>query len=151
MTFAEIETAIGQRLADLDPAYPIAWPNKDYDPKADGAVPYIEFRHVPTLRSDDSLEGGHEYQTGIALLTVVTMRDSFSTQGNLIAGALAGLFYYGLRITTDDGFVQVMKPADPVAGFVDGVYWRQPVRVTYRTSTQSGGSSIVEYNEGQEW
>jgi hypothetical protein len=132
MTFNEIEQALGQQAATLD--YPIAWPNKDYDPKAANAVPHIEFRHVPTLRTDDSIDGGHEVQTGIALLTVVVNRDGFATEANGIAQEIAEAFPYGFRIETATGTVMVSKPADPVAGFVDGVYYRLPVRVSYRTT-----------------
>lgn len=136
MTFGDIETALGQRLHALSPSYPIAWLNKDYDPKAANAVPYIEFAHIPTARTDASIDGSLTVQSGIALLTVVTARDAFSTQGNTIANAVAALFPYGLRIPVTGGTVMITKPADPVAGFGDGVYWRQPVRVNYRTTPE---------------
>jgi len=134
MTFAEIEQALGQRLATLSPARPIAWPNKNYDPKASGAVPYIEFAHIPTIKTDDSIDGTLPVQTGIVLLTVVTARDTFANQANDIAQSIADLFPYGVRIETANGTVMISKPSDPVAGFTDGIYWRQPVRVTYRTT-----------------
>lgn len=132
MTFNEIEQTLGQWLEGMADAPPIAWPNKDYNPQ-DG-LPYVEFRHVPTIRTDDSIDGGHEVQTGIVLLTVVTERDKFTTQAATIGQAIANRFSYGLRIAGATGDVMVSKPVDPVAGFVDGVYWRQPVRITYRTA-----------------
>lgn len=131
MTFLEIEQALGQRLATL--AYPIAWPNKDYDPKGADAVPYVEFRHVPTLRSDDSIDASMPVQTGIVLLTVIVNRDIFANQANVIAQDVADLFFMGLRLAAGSGQVLITKPAEVVTGFVDGVYWRQPVRVNYRT------------------
>lgn len=134
MTFGDIETALGQRLDTLDPSYPIAWPNKDFDPKAAGNLPYIEFQHVPTLRSDESIDASLTVQTGIALMTVVTARDAFTGQANTIAQAVADLFSYGLRLSVTGGTVMIAKPADPVPGFTDGVYWRLPVRVNYRTT-----------------
>ena len=134
MTFQEIETALGQRLTGLSPAYPVAWPNKDYDPTGSGKVPYIEFRHVPSARDDDSIDGSFAVQTGIALLTVVVNRDEFANAANTIAQAIADRFAYGLRITAGSGAVMVTKPSELATGFVDGVYWRQPVRVSYRTA-----------------
>lgn len=134
MNFQQIETALGQRLSGLSPAYPIAWPNKDYDPTGVDKVPYIEFRHVPSARDDDSIDGSFAVQTGIALLTVVVSRDAFTNQANTIAQAVADRFSYGLRMTAGSGVVMVAKPAELATGFVDGVYWRQPVRVNYRTA-----------------
>lgn len=134
MTFQQIEAALGQRLAALSPAYPIAWPNKDYDPKASGAVPYIEFRHVPSARTDDSIDATLTVQTGIVLLTVVVNRDGFSNQANTIAQAIANQFEYGLRLDAGDGGVLITKPSELATGFADGVYWRQPVRVNYRSA-----------------
>ncbi len=134
MTFNEIEQALGQRLAGMTPAYPIAWPNKDYDPKPAGRVPYIEFAHVPTAVTDESIDASMHVHTGIALLTVVVNRDAFSNQANTIAQAVADRFKMGSRLAAGSGSVMIGQPAEPVAGFTDGIYYRAPVRVTYRTA-----------------
>lgn len=134
MNFVTIEQALGMQLVGMSPSYPVAWPNKDYDPKASGAVPYLEFRHVPASVTDESIDASMHVQTGLALITVVVSRDGFSTDANDIAQAVADMFPMGLRIDAGSGVVMITKPAEPVAGFVDGTYWRQPVRVNYRTA-----------------
>lgn len=132
MNFVTIEQALGMQLVGMAPSYPVAWPNKDYDPK--GALPYIEFRHVPASVTDDSIDASMHVQTGLALITVVVSRDGFSTDANDIAQAVADRFPMGTRIPAGDGSVMITKPPEPVAGFTDGIYYRLPVRVNYRTA-----------------
>lgn len=129
-----IETALGQRLAALPNVPPIAWPNANYDPKAPNAVPYIEFIHSPVQRLDDTLDASDERQEGLALMTVIIARGQFTRPANALADAIAARFPNGLRLplTTGDD-VMLTKPTDIVAGFTDGVYYRVPVRLTYRT------------------
>lgn len=130
-----IETALGQRLAALPNVPPIAWPNANYDPKATGAVPYVEFVHSPVQRLDDTIDASDERQEGLALMTVVIARGQFTGPANALADAIAAHFPNGLRLplsTGDD--VMMAKPTDVIQGFTDGIYWRVPVRVTYRTA-----------------
>ena len=136
MKFGEIENALGQRLASTCPQYKIAWPNRTFDPAQPGALPYLEFRHVPGERDDLSFDASYTFQTGIALVTVVTDRGNFSHQANTIAQSVADTFPYGLRMPVGDEVVLITKPSDFGTGFVDGVYFRQPVRIFYRTAPQ---------------
>ncbi len=129
MTFNEIEAAIGKHLADMTDCPPIAWPNKDFTP----AGTYLEFRHAPNERRDDTISGGYAYQIGIALVTVVTARDGFTSEANTIAQAVADRFPKALRLTAGSGKVVINAPASPGSGFVDGVYWRQPIVINYLT------------------
>lgn len=129
MTNNEIETAIGQHLADMFDCPPIAWPNKDFVPD----LPYIEFRHAPNERYDDTADCSGAVQLGIALATVVSDRDAFSTEANDIAQDIADRFPKGLRIAAGSGNVLINQPCAFGSPFVDGVYWRQPVTIRYMT------------------
>jgi len=131
MTLNEIETALGQHLADIDDMPPIAWPNRTFTPPADGL--YVEFRHVPGERVDDTVSGGYPYQSGIALLTVVTKAGEFSTAANELAQSIADAFPKALRLAVGGGFVLMYAPARFGTPFQDGAYWRQPISVFYLT------------------
>lgn len=131
MTFQEIETAIGQHLTGLASVPPIAWPNQDFAVPSTGT--YIEFRHVPTERVDDTVSGGYPYQYGIALLTVVIRSGGFNTSANTIAQQIADRFPKALRLATTGGDVLMYAPAAFGTPFQDGAYWRQPVSVFYIT------------------
>jgi hypothetical protein len=126
----DVENALGEYLAGMDDCPPIAWPNKDYS----GAVPYIEFRHAPNGRTDVTIDGGFVSSQGIVLLTVVVERDKFTNEANTLAWDIIARFPRGLRLDLDDGQVLIYQPTDLAPGFVDGVYWRQPVRVFYQTT-----------------
>ena len=129
MTFDEIEKAVGQHLTGMSSCPPVAWQNKDASP----ALPYIEFRHVPNTVTDDTIDGTGIMHQGLFLLTVVVARDKFTTQANTIAQAIATRFPKALRLTAGSGKVLINAPPSLGAGFVDGVYWRQPVRLSYLT------------------
>lgn len=131
MTFTEIEQALGQRLSTMAGVPAIAWPNQDFKPPASGT--YIEFRHVPGERIDDTVAGGYPYQTGIVLLTVVTKAGGFNTAANTLAQSIANRFPKALRLAAGGGFVLMYAPAALGTGFQDGAYWRQPVSIRYLT------------------
>ena len=131
MNVNDLEKAIGQRLLTISPAPNVAWPNKDYS----GAVPYVEFRHVPNGILNETIDGSFSRMQGIFLLTVVTERDKFTADANTIAWSIVDAFTIGLRLPTDGGGgVVVSQSTDLAPGFVDGIYWRQPVRVFYTTA-----------------
>lgn len=129
MDFKEIEQVIGQHLSGMAGVPDIAWPNKDYD----GAVPYIEFRHVPVERVDPVISGGFAYMSGIVLLTVVVARDGFTSAAWDIVQDISDRFPKALRLAGSTGTVVINRPAVPGTGFVDGTYWRQPISVSYIT------------------
>ena len=131
MTFQEIETAIGQHLTGMASVPAIAWPNQDFTPPTSGT--YIEFRHVPGDRVDDTGSGGNPYQLGIVLLTVVIKSGGFNTAANTLAQAIADRFPKALRLVAGGGFVLMYAPAALGTGFQDGAYWRQPVSIRYIT------------------
>jgi len=130
MTFDQIETALGQRLAEMTDCPPIAWPNKSFTPSG---VPYIEFRHAPVDRRDEVIGGGFPYQIGLVLMTVVVPSGAFTGTANSIAQDIANRFPKALRMSTGSGNVVINAPASLASGFQDGAYWRQPVRISYIT------------------
>jgi hypothetical protein len=130
MTLQEIETALGQRLANISPALRIAWPNKD----ADLALPYVEFLHAPVSLEDNTLDSTGKRRVGLALLTVVSREDQFSTEANGIVAAIEAQFPRGLRLSViGKGDVLIRRWPEAVAPFQDGTHWRQPVRISYET------------------
>jgi len=130
MTFAEIETALGQHLRDVvSPAIPIAWPSFDFVPSG----PYVEFRHAPASVTNITLTGNYSTQRGIVLATVVERAGQFSTEANRAAQIIAGGFPMGLRLTIPGGKIVIISPPEPAPVFIDGAYIRLPVRVSYMT------------------
>jgi hypothetical protein len=129
MTFDNIEQAIGLRLAGL--GKPVAWPNRDFTPNGT----YIEFRHSPGARFDETIDATGPRQTGIVLLTVVTRAGGFATEANNLAQTIADLFPKALRIPAGSGKVLISAPSSLGPPFQDGAYWRQPVRVFYLTES----------------
>jgi hypothetical protein len=125
----DIENAIGQHLAAMTDCPPIAWPNADFTPTGT----YIEFRHVPGARVDPVISGGFAYQTGIALLTVVTPAGRFAGEANAIAAQIAERFPKATRMPADGGNVVIQAPANPGTAFTDGAWFRKPVSVRYIT------------------
>ena len=129
-TFAEIETAIGQRLEGMANVPPIAWPNRAFTP---GDAAYLEFRHAPNGSVDPVIAGGFAYQLGLVLITVIIPAGGFTTAANTIAQAIADRFPKALRLTAGSGKVVINAPTSLATPFQDGAYWRQPVRLSYIT------------------
>lgn len=125
----DIETAVGQHLAGMANCPPIAWPNKDFTPSGT----YIEFRHAPNDRIDNTIDGIGAYQMGLVLLTVVSAKDKYTTESNTLAGRIMDRFPKGLRLDAGPAAVLIYAPASPGTGFPDGAYWRQPITVPYVT------------------
>lgn len=149
MTFNEIEAAVGQHLAAMADCPPVAWPNQDFTPSGT----YIEFRHAPTERVDPVISGGHPYQIGIFLMTVIIPAGGFTTAANVVAQNIANRFPKALRLNTGSGNVVINAPSSLANGFQDGAYWRQPVRVFYITESDTGefiGPSQVDVSSGSD-
>lgn len=132
MTFDEIETLVGQHLAAMDDVPPIAWPNAKFI--VDGT--YIEFRHAPIEQIDETISGGYAYHSGLFLITVVTEAGKHNTEANTLAQAISNHFPKALRISSDNGNVLITSPPSLGSGFQDGVFWRQPVRISYITEPE---------------
>jgi len=129
MTFANIETALGKRLQTMANCPPIAWPNQDFTPQGT----YLEFRHSPTARDDNTGTGTQPVQIGIALVTVITPAGGFANAANALAQQIADRFPMGLRLTEGGATVLINQPTEPAPGFTDGAYYRLPVRIRYTT------------------
>lgn len=127
MTPADIENALGQRLAATVGIPAIVWPNQDADP----ARPFILFQHVPVSRNDATLEGVGETARGYVTATIVTARNVFSSLGNALAATVMAQFPYGLELTMTVGKITINKPPEVLPGYRDGPDWRLPVRISY--------------------
>ena len=129
MNFNDIEESLGQWLEGTPDIPAVAWPNKSFEP--DGI--YVEFRHSPTQRIDDTVSGGMPYQVGLALITVAAERNRFTAEANQLSQAIADRFPKGLRLTAGVGNVVINQPASLGTPFPEGAYWRQPIVVSYIT------------------
>lgn len=129
MTLNDVETAIGQHLEAMTGAPTIAWPNKSFTPSG----LYLEFRHAPNTIVDNTISGGFDYMQGIALVTVVSDANGFSTAANTLAQLVKDRFPKALRLPAGTGFVLINEPTSFGTPFQDGAYWRQPVRISYIT------------------
>lgn len=129
MIYGEISDALKGRLLTVAGVIPVSWPGLDFVPGAE----YIEFRHAPVGRFDNTGAATVAYQEGIALITAVVKAGIGEKRVEQIADTIRAGFPMGLRITAGSGKVLITKPADPVPGFTDGAYYRLPVRVDYTT------------------
>lgn len=129
MTLDELETAVGQRLEGMTDCPPIAWPNRSFTPNGT----YIEFRHAPNGRIDETIDASGARFEGLFVITAVIASGDFSTAANTLAQAIMDRFPKALRLTAGSGKVVINAPSEPGTPFQDGAYWRQPVIVSYVT------------------
>ena len=119
------EAAIKARIDNGDLAYPVAWPNRKSDP----ARPFVLFDHVPTNWENVTIDGSETRADGYVIFAVCIADGVFTNQAEQIADMIAGWFPPSLRIgggvcITDGGHLR---------GYSDGIGWREPVRIDYRT------------------
>ena len=127
---SDISNVLGQRLATL--GYTIGWPNKDI---SDGTThPYLIFDHVPVSRTDDTLRGGIEINTGFIMVMVMTGIGAYATTATEIAESIAALFPYALRLPVAGGEVTIFEPPQVGQGYPDEPHWRTPVKIKYSAS-----------------
>lgn len=119
-----IETALGQALAAVSGIGTIAWPNRSADP----ARPFVLFDHVPTQWENAAVDGSEIRADGYVIAAVCIAQGGFTTNANTRAGAIIAAFPPGRRL----GGVCIQQ-ARPLPGYFDGVGWRQPVRIDYRS------------------
>lgn len=122
--FGAIETALGQALAAVDDIPPIAWPNRGAEPPR----PFVLFDHVPANWENVTVDGSETRADGFFVASVCVAAGGYTTAANVQSQAIIDAFPAGRRI----GGVCIVR-ARPVRGFFDGVGWRQPVQVDYRS------------------
>ena len=131
MNFDELETALGQHLAEILNCPPIAWANKD---PVSNTPPYLEVRNAPNTRENPTIDGtGPAILTGLFLVTVVTARNVFTGPANALAQDIADHFPKTMRLVAGDGNVVIYRSTETAPGFTDGTHYRLPVRVFYTT------------------
>jgi hypothetical protein len=121
-----IETAMGQALRAVSGLGPIAWPNRTSEPSR----PFVLFDHVPTGWNNVTLDGSETRAEGFILASVCVAQGGFANAAIAQAKAIQDAFPVGRRL----GGVCVTQ-VQPLQGFFDGVGWRQPVRIEYRSET----------------
>lgn len=131
MNEADIQKAIGQRLAATSGLPAIVWPNKDASLPA---LPYVVVDFVPGTRTDSTLGGTAMEANGFVMVTVVSELDAFATDGLAQAQTIADRFPKALRLLITGATVLITKPSEVKQGYRDGPHWRTPVRIDYRAS-----------------
>lgn len=120
----QIETAFGQALAAVAGIPAIAWPNRSAEPSR----PFVLFDHVPAIWANVTVDASETRADGYVVASVCISQGSFSTPATKIATSILSAFPVGRRL----GGICVTQ-ARPLQGFFDGVGWRQPVRIDYRS------------------
>jgi len=123
----EIEIELAKHLSEMDDAPTIAWQNRDVDP----ARPFLAADHVPSSRTDPTLDGNGETVTGQLMVYVVIEGNSFTKPANLLADKVMQRFKYRTLIPLAIGDILITKPPEALPGYRDGPDWRVPVRIDY--------------------
>lgn len=131
MNAADIQTALGQRLAATPGIPAIVWPNRD---TILPELPYLVADFVQTSRADATLGGTATVENGFLMVTVVSELDAFATDGLTIAQTVADRFPMALRLPITGAKVLITQPPQIKQGYRDGPHWRTPVQVNYRAS-----------------
>ena len=119
-----IEQALGQALAAVSGIGPIAWPNRSADP----ARPFVLFDHVPTQWDNIAVDVSETRAEGYFIAAICIAQGGFTTNANARATAIMAAFPAGRRLTG-----MAIINSRPLPGYFDGIGWRQPVRVDYRS------------------
>ena len=136
-----INAAFEMALGAIPGIGPIAWPNRLSDP----ARPFVLFEHVPTNWENATVDATETRADGYIIAAVCIAAGEFTTEANETAMTIIQAFPVSRRL----GGVCVVK-SGPIKGYFDGVGWRQPVRIEYRS--EAGGAAFVpEVNPGDDW
>lgn len=135
------ETKIAEALlgavaaVTLTPALPVAWPNVDFSPPADG--PYLKVEHSPGEPSAASSGAeGYTRYVGILQVAVVARKNSGTITPTKAAAEIAAAFEIGTSIDADGVTVRIDRPPR-VAPPVTGDSWvRYPVTIQYMAFAQ---------------
>lgn len=125
-SIAQFETSLGQALAAVPQMPPIAWPARGQEP----ARPFVIFDHQPTLWENVTLDGSEVRAQGYVVASICIAQGNFTTASNQLADNIMAAFPPGRRIAE-----LCITIARPLPGFFDGVGWRQPVRIDYRSES----------------
>ncbi len=131
MSVRAITTAITDRLLPL--MLPKAWPNQDFDPKAQGNLPYLAVDIVRANTTDDTLNAEAPIQIGRLIVTVVADRGHATGVADDYADQVAALFPMGDRIAVGALTITIMQPPHIREGMADGTYWRVPVLIPFQS------------------
>jgi len=129
MTTRAITDALKARLGTLtfSPAIPIAWPNRDYTP--DGSR-FLTAAFVRAPHERLTIGGGGR-ESGSLVVTVATLGDVGTGEGEGIADAVAAHFPADLRLSITGGGVRITAKPSIRDAYQDAGYWRTPVVIPF--------------------
>lgn len=123
----EIDKALATVLLDAPLLVPLVFPNQEEDPPR----PFLYYQHFVVDRTDSTLDGSAETETGFITITVVVKKGTFTSGAKKLAHTVMGLYSYTKALTFPGGLITINEPPVTQRGFRDGADWRLPVRVSY--------------------
>ena len=123
----QFKATFGQAIAGISGiagVVPVAWENRTLEPSR----PFILVDFVPTGRVNATVDASEIRAAGFILVSVCIAQGGFTTQADEWAQAIINAFPVGARLAG----VCIDEVSD-LQGFNDGIGWRQPVRITYRS------------------
>lgn len=127
-----LETRLNTWAAARNPALPIAWQNKTFDPPSSGS--YLRAFILPAPTDSDDLKGDHRKYTGVFQVSVVAPRDTGPGAAESIAEEIAALFPMSqtLTIASPAFSLQMTSPMQIARGIDDADKHVVPVSAQYR-------------------
>lgn len=130
----EIEGELKNRMihAGLSMELPVAYPNVEFEPPADGSG-FIDFQMVWADAQDLSLKSSKDVSGRLVL--VLAMPLNGGTLKSLgFAKELAELYPKNLRLPLPSGgHVRISNSPSIRTGYRDGLYWRTPIVVPFQS------------------
>jgi hypothetical protein len=123
-TIAQIKLAFGQAIAAISGLPVLAHENRTLEPSR----PFVLVDFVPTGRINATVDASEIRAQGYIVASVCIAQGGFTTQADTWAQAIIAAFPPARRL----GGVCVTEASD-LQGYFDGVGWRQPVRIDYRS------------------
>jgi hypothetical protein len=128
-----IQNALLKRVQSLTTTLPIAWPNLDFTPPADGS-PYLAVRILPN-RNERVFLGSNDptYRQGILQINVVTQYNKGPSASVETAGQIALHFPQDLVLRESGVNVQLTKAPDVGSAVANpnGTNWLVPISIYY--------------------
>jgi hypothetical protein len=123
-TVQQIKTAFGQAVVAISGLPALAHENRT----SEAVRPFVLVDFVPTGRINATVDASEIRASGYIVVFVCIAQGVFTTQANTWAQAIIEAFPPGRRL----GGVCVTEASD-LPGYNDGIGWRQPVRIDYRS------------------
>jgi len=134
-SLSAIRLALSGALDGIAGLPTILWEARAVEPSR----PFVIFEHVSGSWVNATVDGSEVRASGYFVASVCTVTGGFTTQADGIADQIIAAFPPGRRLA---GIC--ITDATPLREYFDGVGWRQPVRVDYRSEEVGAVSPPVD-------